>query len=213
MDKTIHVLGHARHSHVCQILLQLAWGFFFSIFFPSFCWSNRRCYPLYQPCLTLFCFKLLPCTSNQRKNLWQIQHFLKIFLGEILMMKIDSMVYKEIICTKSALCSWTPALLLSNTPGILLDLYPLRRQHWSKQELEAQREKQLEFRLIHFPWSLSSWKAPSKLGPDSFECFVHLGKPVIEPILHFAFGSLKHPQGSSMITSVWVISAALNRNA
>lgn len=136
--------------------------------------------------------------------------FLKVFLGEMLIMTIDSMVCKEIICTKSALCSWTPALLLLNTPGVLLDLYPLRRQHWSEQELEARREKQLEFRLIH-PWSLSSWKAPSKLGP--VERFVHLGKPIIKPILHFAFGYLKHPQRSSVITSLWVISAALNRNA
>lgn len=58
------------------------------------------------------------------------------------MMKIDSTVYKEIICTKSALCIWTPALLLLYTPGILLDLYPLRGQHSSEQELETWREKQ-----------------------------------------------------------------------
>lgn len=210
MDKTIHVLGHMRHSHVCQILLQLAGGFF-PIFFPVSVGLNKRYYSLYQPCLTLFCFKMLPFASNQKKKLRQIKRFLKIFLGEMLMMKIVSMVYKEIICTKSALCSWTPAFLLLDTPGVLLDLYPLRRQHLSEQELEAQRENQLEFRLIHFPWSLS-WKAPSSWA-QTLEYFVHLGKPVIEPILHFAFGSLKHPQGSSMITSVWVISAALNRNA
>lgn len=34
MDKTIHALGHTRHSHVCQILLQLACLGFFSHFFP-----------------------------------------------------------------------------------------------------------------------------------------------------------------------------------
>lgn len=153
MDKTIHALGHTRHSHVCQILLQLAcfvWVFF--PFFSSFYWPNKRCYLLYQPCLTLLFQAASLYQQPMEKSQTNTTLPKNLPGGEILMMKIDSMVCKEIICTKSALCSWTPALSLLNTPGILLDLYPYRRQHWSEQELEAQRENQLQFRLIHFPW-------------------------------------------------------------